>query len=366
MPRLKDVINELERLAPTSLAENWDNVGLMLGKPNAKVNKVLCALDLNESVVDEAINLGVQCVITHHPFFFKAMKQINLESIQGRMIEKLILNQIAVYSMHTNYDIAEGGLNDYLMQKLGILKTKVLKTTYEEKLYKGTIYVPDAYLEQVRSVVISHMKSKLGKYSGCTFTKQGEGTFMPLEGSSPYIGKSGQLEKVKESQLSFVGTYDEIEHIIEAAQKVHPYEEVAVDIYPLENMKKSYGIGRYGKLDEAVTMKQFIRQVKACFNIEHIRITDEMQRKVERVALCSGSGSELIPLAARVADVYITGDVKFHEGQMAQSMGITVIDVGHYASESIALAPIGDCIKQAFPMCEVYHSSINGETLFVK
>lgn len=273
MLRLKDIMSELEKLAPTYLAESWDNVGLMIGKPNHEVNKVLCALDLNEAVIDEAIDLGVQCIVTHHPFFFKAMKQINLESAQGQMIEKLILNKIAVYSMHTNYDIAEGGLNDYLAQRLGVQKTKVLKTTYEE---------------------------------------------------------------------------------------------VTVEGYPLGNRKKSYGIGRYGELDEAISIEQFIEQVKACFHIEYIRRTDKAHRMVKRIAICSGAGSEFIPLAASVADVYITGDVKFHEGQMAQSMGITVIDVGHYASECIALAPIKNCIKQAFPMCQVYDSTVNGETLFVE
>ncbi|MBU3804118.1 MAG: Nif3-like dinuclear metal center hexameric protein [Candidatus Cellulosilyticum pullistercoris] len=366
MPRLKEIIKVLEGFAPPYLAESWDNVGLMVGSASCDVQKVLCALDLNHEVIDEAIDLGANCIVTHHPFLFKPIRSINLETIQGQMIEKLIKHQIAVYSMHTNYDITTGGLNDYLANQLGLKDIQILSKTYEEKLYKGVIYVPCSHLEQVRDVVIKNMTCDIGKYAGCTFSKQGEGTFIPLEGSKPYIGETGYVEKVNENELSFIGTYQEVEHIIKEAKKVHPYEEVAVDVYPLENMKKVYGIGRYGELEEALSLETFVEKVKKIFNLEHIRITDLKERTIKRVAICSGAGSEYISRAAQVADVYLTGDLKFHEGQMAKSLGLTIIDVGHYASEQIALVPIGDCIQKAFPVCEIYYSKINGETLFIK
>ena len=366
MPRLKEIIKVLEGFAPPYLAESWDNVGLMVGSASCDVQKVLCALDLNHEVIDEAIDLGANCIVTHHPFLFKPIRSINLETIQGQMIEKLIKHQISVYSMHTNYDITTGGLNDYLANQLGLKDIQILSKTYEEKLYKGVIYVPCSHLEQVRDVVIKNMTCDIGKYAGCTFSKQGEGTFIPLEGSKPYIGETGYVEKVNENELSFIGTYQEVEHIIKEAKKVHPYEEVAVDVYPLENMKKVYGIGRYGELEEALSLETFVEKVKRIFNLEHIRITDLKERTIKRVAICSGAGSEYISRAAQVADVYLTGDLKFHEGQMAKSLGLTIIDVGHYASEQIALAPIGDCIQKAFPACEIYYSKINGETLFIK
>lgn len=366
MPRLEAIIKELEKMAPRYLAESWDNVGLMVGSPNSKVNKVLCALDLNEEVIQEAISLGANCIVTHHPFIFSPIKQLNLDSGQGKMIQQLIQNHISVYSMHTNYDIAEGGLNDYLAEGLGVKETQVLEVTYEEKLYKAVIYVPCTHLEQVRNTVINHMKCDIGNYTGCTFVSQGQGTFIPLEGSSPYVGNLGKLEKVNENQLSFIGTHQEVSHIIEEAKKVHPYEEVAVDVYLLENMKKSYGIGRYGVLDSEVSMDDFLERIKTFFKVEHLRVTDNEVRKIKRVAICSGAGSSFIARAAQVADVYITGDLKFHEGQMARAMGLTVIDVGHYASENIALQPIGECIQRAFADCEVVYSKVNGETLFIK
>ena len=366
MPRLKEIINILEAFAPPHLAESWDNVGLMIGNMSCDVQKVLCALDLNQEVIEEAIHLGVTCIVTHHPFLFKPIRSIDLESMQGQMIEKLIRHGISVYSMHTNYDITEGGLNDYLANQLGLKHIQILDNTYEEKLYKGVIYVPCSHLEQVRDVVIKNMTCDIGEYAGCTFSSLGEGTFIPLEGSKPYIGETGSIEKVNENQLSFIGTYQEVSRIIEEVKKVHPYEEVAVDVYLLENMSKVYGIGRYGELEEALSLEEFIKKVKQFFNIEHVRVTDLKERFIKRVAICSGAGSDYIKCAAKVADVYLTGDLKFHEGQMARALGITVVDVGHYASEQIALTPIGDCIQKTFPTCEVYYSKVNGETLFIK
>ena len=367
MPKLKGVMKALEKFAPTYLAESWDNVGLMVGSPSQEVQKVLCALDLNEEVIEEAITNQADCIVTHHPFLFKPLKRINLEDAQGRMIAKLIEHKISVYSMHTNYDITWGGLNDELAHGLGLEHIKLLETTYEEQLYKCVIYVPTTHYDVVRQAVIQNMTTQIGDYSGCTFTtSEGEGTFIPLEGSNPYLGHEGKLEKVKECQVSFMGTNAEIQHIVAAVQDVHPYEEIAMDVFELKNMKKSYGIGRYGTLKEAVSLEQWIQQVKAYFKLEHIRVTDPSPRKIQTVAICSGAGSSYIGKAARVADVYITGDLKFHEGQMAKSLGLVVMDVGHYASEQIALKPIGECIMQCFTDCEVIYSKVNGETLFIK
>ncbi|MBP3887153.1 MAG: Nif3-like dinuclear metal center hexameric protein [Cellulosilyticum sp.] len=366
-PILKDIMNVLEQFAPLYLAESWDNVGLMVGSKHKTVNKVLCALDLNEEVIEEAIMQEVDCIITHHPFLFKALKRIDLDSTQGAMLEKLIANQIAVYSMHTNYDITWGGLNDELAHGLGLQDIKLLETTYEEQLYKCVIYVPLTHYESVREAIVNNMTTQIGDYSGCTFTSgEGEGTFIPLEGSNPYIGKQGIFEKVKECQVSFMGTNAEIQHILQAVKKVHPYEEVAIDVFELKNMKKQYGIGRYGRLEKAVSLDEWIQTVKAYFKIDYLRVTDPTPKMIQTVAICSGAGSSFIGSAARVADVYITGDLKFHEGQMAKSLGLVVLDVGHYASEHRALEPIGRCIEAQFKNCQVLYSKMNGETLWTK
>ncbi len=367
MPILNEVIEVLERLAPPYLAEAWDNVGLLLGSRSQKVDKVLCALDLNEEVAEEAITLGVDCIITHHPFLFKPLKALDLDTQTGRILAKLIKAEIALYAMHTNYDAAIGGLNDYLCKGLGLEATSVLQTIKEEKLYKCQVYVPKTHLDKVREAIVIHNPCQLGAYSGCTFTALGEGTFKPLANANPYIGTSGVLEKVEEGIISFVTERQVVSYVLEQIKKVHPYEEVAFDVFEMENMKVQYGIGRVGVLPQEVSLDAFIDQVKAFFNVTQLRVTKvRKENDIRRVAICSGSGAEFIGVAANKADVYITGDLKFHEAQLAYSLGLTVIDVGHYASESIGLKPIGEAICNEFKDCEVIESRVNGEMLFIK
>ena len=367
MPKLKEVMVVLEKLAPLYLAEKWDNVGLMVGDSEAEVNKVLCALDVNEAVVEEAIQSNVDCIISHHPFIFKPMKQLDFSSSQGRTIKQLITHNIAVYSMHTNYDIAWGGLNDYLAEGLKLQDLKVLSTTYEESFCKVVVYVPVSHVDAVRKVIIEENDATIGQYKGCTFATAGEGSFMPLEGSNPYIGQTSELSLVEEKTISFMVPKSNVKKLIEAIKKVHPYEEMAYDVFQLENVKKTYGLGRYGKLKEAMPLGELLDQIKAYFGIEHLRVsTKDSAQMINTVAICSGAGEEFIGKASQVAQVYITGDCKFHPGQMAQSLGIVLVDVGHYVSESCGLVPIGKQIKGAFSQCEVIYSKVNGETLFIR
>ncbi|QEH69522.1 Nif3-like dinuclear metal center hexameric protein [Cellulosilyticum sp. ST5] len=367
MPILKEIIITLEKLAPIELAESWDAVGLMLGSGQQEISKVLCALDLNEEVVEEAIQIQADCIITHHPFFFKPLKSVDLDSKTGKIIAKLIKANIAVYAMHTNYDIAEGGLNDYLCAGLGLKEVEVLQMTKQEKLCKCQVYVPITHAERVREVIVNYNQCKIGDYLGCTFMANGEGTFIPLEEAHPYIGTSGSLEKVQECVISFMVEASEVSNLMEHIQEIHPYEEVAFDVFELKHITKEYGIGRVGVLPQTLSLEAFITNIKQFFNLSYVRVTKVKEEPViKRVAICSGSGSEYISVAARKADVYITGDLKFHEAQMAYHLGIPVIDVGHYASENNALKPIGDCIMKQFPKCEVVYSKVDGEMLFIR
>lgn len=367
MPILAEMIQTLEKFAPKDLAETWDNVGLLVGSRNKEANRVLCALDLNEEVVEEAISLQVDCIITHHPFLFKPLKQIDLDSTSGRIIERLIKADIAVYAMHTNYDIAEGGLNDYLATGLGLSQIEILQTTKEEKMCKCQVYVPTTHAQAVRDAIITHNACRIGAYEGCSFMTVGEGTFKPLETANPYIGTAGCLEQVEECVISFMSEESRVRSIMAAIQQVHPYEEIAYDVFELKNMSKYYGIGRVGVLPEALDLETFITHVKQFFKIPYVRVTQvSKEAKIKRVAICSGSGAEYIGVAAKKADIYITGDLKFHEAQMAYNLGIPVIDVGHYASENKALIPIGQWIESEFKGCEVIYSKVDGERLFIK
>lgn len=367
MPKLKEVMAALEGLAPSYLAEKWDCVGLMVGDPEAIIHHALCALDLNEEVVDEAIRLKANCIITHHPFFFKPMDRLDLSSAKGRLIKKLITHDIAVYAMHTNYDIAWGGLNDYLAEGLKLTNIEVLSPTYEETYCKVIIYVPANHMAQIRQVILEKGKTEIGGYKGCTFSVDGEGTFEPMEGSHPFIGQPHTLSKVNEKAVAFIALEREVPEIVAAIREVHPYEEMAYDVFKLENMKKTHGIGRVGKLQEPQPLGKLIEQIKEYFGITYLSVSSEDEEQlIESMAICSGEGSELIGVASKKAQLYLTGEVKFHQAQLAQSLGLVVVGVGHYASENRALAPIGECLLKTFSDCQVTYSTTNGETLFIR
>lgn len=366
MPKLREIMTVLEKLAPCHLAESWDNVGLMVGSKEEEVDKVLCALDVNESVVDEAIGKGAKCIVSHHPFFFAPLKKLNLDDTKGRMIKKLVKNDIAVYSMHTNYDIAKGGLNDYLCELLKLKEVKVLAPTGSRTFCKVVIYVPTTHLEVVREAIIRYNECTIGNYRGCTFSGQGEGSFMPLEGSNPFIGTTNKLEKVAENKIEFMAYKDEVAYLIKKIKAVHPYEEMAYDVYDLVDLSEPIGLGRVGKFEAPISFEELITQIKKVFKVPYIRVTQETHKPIKSVAICSGSGSDFIKQAAFKADVYITGDMQFHKGQMAKELGIPVIDIGHYASENIAMTHICAYLKENLKHLEVTCSEVDGETLITK
>lgn len=363
---LEEVIEKLEQLAPPYLAEKWDHVGLMVGSRKQIVKRILCALDLNEAVLEEALSVKADCIVTHHPFLFKPISAVDLDTPQGCMLEKLLTHHIAVYSMHTNYDIASGGLNDYLAEQLNLNQVKILVPTYKEQLVKVIIYVPKTHVDRVRDVIVKENPCQIGNYSGCTFAVEGTGSFKPEAGSNPYIGQTNVLEYVEEAQISFMTRRGMLEKLISAIKAVHPYEEMAYDVYALENIKHEEGIGRYGELAETMQLSAFVEVVKQVFKVPYLRVTQMEEKAIKRVALCSGSGAEFLKVAAKTADVYLTGDMKFHEAQEAQKLGIPVIDVGHYASENIAMEAIKNYLEKQCSQCEVLKSDINGETLFIR
>lgn len=360
MYTLEEVISSLEALAPTYLAEKWDNVGLLVGSRKQAVKKVLCALDVNLEVVKEAIAKEVDCIVTHHPFIFKPLAKLDFDTPKGEMIRLLIQNNIAVYSMHTNWDIAQGGINDILSKEFGLEAAKPLEITQTNRIDKLVIYAPKTCEEALRQVMIQHNPCTIGNYKGCTFVTEGTGSFVPLEGSAPYIGQQGECELVEEIKLECMAYAKDIKALMKEIAKVHPYEEIAYDVYALDHLKTYEGIGRYGKI-KAITLEELVAKTKRIFNVPYVRVIGQNTQKIEKLAICSGSGSEFISQATRVADAYITGDVKFHEGQMALEQDLIIIDVGHYASENKAIPFLRDYLAQNFMQLEVVCSEVDGE-----
>src|SRR5690625_2017901 len=343
-----DIFNWIETWAPLTLAYDWDNVGLQIGSKTNNVKKILVTLDVSEAVVDEAIEKQVNLIISHHPLLFKPLTQVDVNKPKGRIVQKLLQHDITVYSAHTNLDIANGGINDMLCDMLNVCETKPLIERMHESLYKLIVFVPQSHAEKVRDALSEGGAGHIGNYSHCTFQAEGQGTFKPLEGTDPFIGTKGNLEFVDEIKIESIVPEQNLSSTIHAKIKAHPYEEVAYDIYPLENKGTTYGLGRVGKLAEKVNLETFCQTVKETFNMPYVRVTGDLSKNVQKVAIVGGSGEKYLTEAKRKgADVYITGDMTFHQAQVAEEIGLSVIDAGHYI-EYIMKEHLAEKLESAF------------------
>ncbi len=340
------IINAMEQLAPSYLAEDWDNVGLLAGSPAQEVSKVLVALDLTSGVLEQAINERIQLIITHHPFIFKPLTRLRTDCVQGSLIARLIKADMALWTAHTNLDIAVGGVSDALAKKLNLSSIQTLMTSRQEKLVKLVVFVPQTHVEQVSQALFRAGAGYIGNYSHCSFQADGRGTFLPLAGTNPYIGQQGELEQVEECRVETILPERLSKAVVEVMKAAHPYEEVAFDLYPLLNPYKSCGLGRIGSIDQSLSLAAFANQVKHLLPVSHVRVVGAPQKRIKTVAVCGGSGAELISQAkAAGCDVLITGDVKYHEAQLALAEDIAVIDAGHFATEWPVIIPVAEYLQ---------------------
>lgn len=328
---VRQVAAALEALAPTTLAESWDQVGLQVGNPHHLVQKVLLTLDSNdEGVIDEAIRIGANLILAHHAMIFKPVQTIRTDTPYGRKLGKLLANDVSVYVAHTNLDIAEGGVNDILASRLHLENVQVLSRVHNTRVKKLVVFVPETHHEAVLQAVGQAGAGAIGHYSHCTFNTPGVGTFVPQAGTNPYIGEQGQLEQVKEVRLETIVTDRNQAQVIEAMLAAHPYEEVAYDIYPLEIMGQDLGVGRVGDLVQEMTLGQFAEFVKQQYGVPFARVVGPHDRMIRRVAVLGGSGEEYYPQALQKgADVLVTGDIRYHWAQDALADGICMVDPGH-------------------------------------
>lgn len=326
-----DVFRSMEEWAPLHLAYDWDPIGLQVGSAIRQVKKVMVTLDVIESVVDEAIENKVDLIIAHHPLLFKPLQQIDVTTPKGKIVQKLIKHDITVYAAHTNLDMANNGVNDMLCDQLNINIQKSLVDFHTERLCKFVIYVPKSHADIVRNALSGAGAGHIGAYSHCTFQSKGQGTFKPLEGTNPYIGSENKLEIVEEMKVETIIPHSGLSKVMNAIFEVHPYEEPAYDIYPLENQGQSFGLGRVGFIHQKMKFENFVAYVKERLGLSHVRVIGNMSKDVEKVAVLGGSGEKFIDQVKKSgADVYITGDLSFHQAQDAEQMGLALIDAGHY------------------------------------
>lgn len=324
-----EVIGLFEQFSPKAYAMEGDKVGLQIGRLNKPVEKVLIALDVLEEVVDEAIAENVQLIIAHHPLIYRPLQKIATEHKAGRIIEKLIKHDIAVYAAHTNLDVAKGGVNDWLAQSLGLRETEVLVPTYEVKLKKLVCFVPEENADELRLALGNAGAGAIGNYSHCAFSANGVGQFLPGDGTNPHIGSQGKLEKVKEVRIETIFPENLEKKVISAMLKAHPYEEVAYDIYPVENKGETLGLGRIGHVDE-MSLAQFAEHVKKALDVPTVRVVGKMNAPIRKVAVLGGDGNKYYMSAKfKGADVYVTGDLYYHVAHDAMMEGLNIIDPGH-------------------------------------
>lgn len=363
MVTCKSVIETIEQFAPLGLAAEWDNVGLQVGHPEAEVTGILVTLDVTLEVIKEALDLGVGMIVSHHPLIFKPLKQIRGDKFPGIIIQQAIKENLNIYAAHTNADSCARGVNTCLAEKIGLTEIEVLQPA-GHKLYKLVVFVPEGYQDSLREAMGDSGAGWIGNYSHCTFMALGTGSFNPLEGSNPFIGKTGKLEEVPEYRLETIVPESMVQSVLHQVLEAHPYEEVAYDIYPLENSDMSQGMGRIGKLPHEISLRELGEKVKQDLDCPWALISGNQEEMVQTVAVCGGSGAEYIPLAkARKADVLITGDVKYHQAMTARELGINLIDPGHNATERVVIPELAHYLRMRLNGTEeqvaVYETKVN-------
>ncbi len=332
--RCQSFLNLLEQWAPVHYAEDWDNVGLHAGDRNKELSKIMVALSPGEEAVNAAVEAGVDLLLTHHPLIFRSMKQINSDTATGRSLLKLIRNDVNLYCAHTNLDIAKGGVNDVLAETLQLQDIRPLDDIKHDTCYKVVVYVPVGYEEIVRSAMCDAGAGCIGNYSGCTFQAKGTGTFLPGEGTEPFIGEAGRMEYAEEYRLETIVPQAALSSVIKAMEEVHPYEEVAYDVFRLENGGEDRGIGRVGQLQEPMLLAEFLDYTGSKLSCDHMTYQGDLKRQIKTVALCGGSGLSYLGAAKKAgADVYVTGDMRYHDAQAANELDLCVVDAGHLRTE---------------------------------
>jgi dinuclear metal center YbgI/SA1388 family protein len=329
----------MNQFAPPQLAIEGDRIGLQVGDPNAEVKGVLVTLEVTDAVIEEAIAKGANWILSHHALLFHPLKELRIDQAVGRMAVKLVKNEIQLFVAHTNLDAAKDGVNDVLAKRLQLEEQELFVQYKEEKLKKIVVFVPESHHANVLEAMAEAGAGWIGNYSHCTFNLKGTGTFLPREGTNPFIGEQGKLEKVEEIRLETIVPESIQNKVIQAMLSAHPYEEVAYDVYPLDNAGAPIGFGKVGVLPEAITLGEFAKRVKEALNVPHLRVVGDQGMMVRKVALLGGSGSRYLKQAKqRGADVYLTGDIDYHTAQEAKALGIGVIDPGHHVEQLVVPA----------------------------
>ena len=347
MVKIREVTTFLEEIAPPAYQESYDNARLITGHPETEVSGVLVSLDAIESVIDEAIAQGCNLVVAHHPIIFKGLKSLTGKNYVERTVIRAIKNDIAIYAIHTNLDHVFQGVNRKICEKIGLHSLHILAPK-ADTLTKLVTFVPMGDTDRVVSALSEAGAGVIGNYTKCSFQVTGTGTFEPNEQAHPHIGKHHQLERVEEKRVEMIFPKPLSSRVLQALRQAHPYEEVAYYLHDLENENPEVGAGMMGELEKAMEGQEFLHHLKKSMELNVIRHTKLLERKVKKVAVCGGAGSFLLGAAIRQgADVFVTSDFKYHEFFDADGK-IMIADIGHYESEVFTKELLGNLLSEKF------------------
>ncbi len=355
---VQDIINQLEELAPLAYAEEFDNVGLLVGDNNAKVTGVLITLDTLPEVVEEAIAEDCNLIISFHPIIFKGLKSITGNSYVERVVQKAIKNDITIFAIHTALDNAYDGVNAELCNRLE-LKNKSILMPQSGTIKKLTTFVPKSDIEAVQKALFEAGGGAIGNYENCSFSSEGIGTFKGNEVSNPVIGKPHEFKQLGEIKLDIVFAKHLESNILNNLFQTHPYEEVAYEISTLENKNQHIGMGMIGTLETPMEENAFLEYVKEKMKSSVIRHSKLLNKNIKKVAVLGGSGSFAIAAAkAAGADAFVTSDLKYHDFFAAENQ-ILLMDIGHYESEQYTKNLLATYLTKKIPNFAVLLSKIN-------
>ena len=339
---VNQILALVDKQAPVGLAFPWDRVGLLVGSGRQEVHKLVVALEASAAVLQGAVAVGAQMVLSHHPLLFQPVERFCTDRPLERTVAYAIKHDLAVAAAHTNLDIARDGLNSYLAGLLGLIRTEPLDITRSEPVIKLTVFVPVGYEDRVRNAVCRAGGGIIGNYSDCSFFVRGQGTYKPGTGAEPWRGVVSELTRVSESRLEVVVPEGLVPSVLEELKAAHPYEEVAYDLYPLKNQGMSLGIGRVGEWAEPRPFERVAAELRQLFKASFLKMCGKPPDLIRKVAVCGGSGGDLIAQAReKGADIYITGDVRYHQAVPWSEESMAILDLGHYATEVLFIPEWG-------------------------
>jgi dinuclear metal center YbgI/SA1388 family protein len=357
MATVASVAAYLDRFAPPELAADWDNVGLLLGEAATEVERIMTCLTVTPDTVAEAVEGGVNLVVTHHPILFRPVQRLTSATAEGRLLLPLLQARIAVYSPHTAFDNTEGGINEILARRLGLTEVVPLRRGSAANECKLVVFVPESDLARVADALFATRAGHIGQYSQCSFRLAGTGTFFGSEAAHPTVGQKGRREEVQEWRLEVICPEANVEQAVSALRRAHSYEEPAFDVYPLRPKTSRLGEGRVGRLVPPPTLAELGKGVKRALGAALVQVVGDPSRSVERLAVACGAGGEFLTDAVRVrADALLTGEMRFHDYLAAQAQGLSLVLAGHFATERPGVEELAARLQQQWPELQVWAS----------